>query len=64
MTPFTDLALGAKFKYPGQKRIWVKIGYDEIAEWDEKMKDCGWTAQQICSFCESDNDVFGVVEVL
>jgi hypothetical protein len=53
--PFNDLALGTKFKYPGNDYVWVKISHSTIAAWDESMKVAHWTGQQICSFDENDD---------
>lgn len=55
ITKFSDLALGAKFTYPLESTIWVKISPRTVAQWIENMKDCGWMGQPICSFDENDN---------
>ena len=60
---FEDLALGARFNHPGSYVIWVKIGTDLVAKWDEKFKDCGWLGQSVCCFSE-DGDLSGRVYVL
>ena len=52
---FNKLALGTKFQYTNagnivKKKIWVKIGINTIAEWDESQKADNWIGQRICCF--------------
>jgi hypothetical protein len=61
---FSNLALGTRFRYTdagkiGEKRLWVKIGANTIAEWDELQKTDNWVGQQICLFTDTfDTDVY------
>lgn len=56
---FTDLALGARFKYLGQKgdRTWIKLtdeGCGLIAQYHpEYIQHPRWIGQQICSFADT-----------
>jgi len=52
--PFNCLCLGAKFKYSGSEKVWVKIGSNSIAEWDRFLVQASWAGQQICCFDETD----------
>lgn len=63
--PFNKLALGVKFRYihPHVEKTWVKIGHNEIAEWDESQAVTNWVGQQICSFAENDLEASLSVEV-
>lgn len=57
---FSALSYGAKFKYElehGQDCIYVKIGHDKVAAWDERMASSSWRAQGIYSFAGDDNDL-------
>lgn len=60
---FPELALGARFRYLKQPngRIWIKINEDGcglIAEYDVKyIVDKNWTGQQICSFCDTEDQM-------
>ena len=49
---FSDLALGTRFKYIKDNKVWVKISATTIAEWDEGEKASNWIGQQICCFNE------------
>lgn len=61
---FNKLAYGAKFQYEqGKGTVWVKIGHDEIAQWDVSKIADTWIGQQICSFSE-DGDVSKPVHLL
>jgi hypothetical protein len=57
---FSDLPLGARFRYPGSDRVWTVIDKHReregeqmsgtIAEWQPDMLAKGlWTGQSICS---------------
>lgn len=54
---FVDASLGARFRYEGQKRVWVKLSNDNcglVAEYDaENMRTPKWYGQQICSAADS-----------
>ena len=65
LVSFSCLCLGAKFKYadPGIDRVWVKIGHNEIAAWDESQLDTDWVGQQICCFADNDDKASLAVEV-
>jgi len=53
---FSKLALGTKFQYGyADKKVFVKIGSDLIAEWDESKKTDVWIGQGIYSFSEDNN---------
>ncbi|MCK4816888.1 hypothetical protein KA005_14050 [bacterium] len=60
---FRKLALGARFQYANrQKKVWVKIGANTIAEWDEDQKVDDWIGQQICCFTDTfDTDIYVIV---
>lgn len=60
---FQDLALGTKFKYTGKHKVWVKIDFFTIAEWNEDLKTSKWVGQNICCFDEN-NHIRKMVEVL
>lgn len=67
--PFSRLCLGARFQYDErthgtQDRVWVKIGHNEIAEWDRANIATNWVGQQICSFSDSDDDVSELVFIV
>ncbi len=61
--PFDKLAYGGRFRYiqnpdnptmsAACQRLWVKIGPNEIAEWDDENACTGWIGQSICCFSES-----------
>lgn len=51
---FNKLALGTKFKYAKENKVWVKIDANTIAEWDESEKASNWIGQRICCFNEND----------
>jgi len=54
--PFNVLALGTQFKYNQfDNRTFVKIGSNEIAEWDDDMITSNWIGQMIYSFDNSIN---------
>lgn len=57
--PFELLCLGARFRYDTRKvnegRVWVKIGPNEIAEWDSKHVSDRWIGQRICCFSDTDD---------
>lgn len=53
---FSELALGSLCRYPGTKKLWVKINDDIIAEWDQKKVASRWIGQQICSVAENAGD--------
>ena len=52
---FSKLALGTRFRYTKSKKIWIKIGKNLIAEWDESLKTDAWIGQQICCFSNIDD---------
>ena len=56
---FNKLALGTRFRYiDTDSRIWVKIGANTIAEWDESQKTDAWIGQRICCFTDTyDTDI-------
>ena len=57
MVPFSKLALGTRFKYDIEsvrEHAYVKIGHNEVAEWDDSKATVGWVAQGIYSFDEDD----------
>lgn len=64
---FSKLALGTRFRYIntgniGKKRLWVKIGANTIAEWDEAQKTDNWIGQRICCFTDTfDTDIDVIV---
>ncbi len=62
--PFSDLALGTRFRYnPDHSEIFVKIDNNVIAEWDEALKTDKWIGQGIFSFAGIENlDTVVVVE--
>lgn len=64
--PFKDLSLGARFLYFDGKDLgkttWVKISYNEIAEWDDSRKT-DYPFQAIAFFSEN-NDLEELVYVL
>ena len=78
--PFDSLCLGAKFRYDSRKhnpngplrvwdgpfRVWVKIGHNEIAHWDEDNLTTKWIGQQICCFSDGDDpaDLLEEVELV
>lgn len=57
-TPFSHLALGARFMYvdDAQNTIWVKIYPDLVAKWDYHEQDTSWLGQPVCSFGDSEKD--------
>lgn len=60
---FSMLALGARFRYPGRVKTYVKIGPDLVAEWDSSQIATGWTCQDVYSAAETDGHDFPVVLV-
>lgn len=73
MVSFSDLPLGARFRYPGGERVWTviekhrdKVGEPMsgvIAEWQPDMLAKGlWTGQSICSHTAGDSDCPDLVE--
>ncbi|MCP3961262.1 MAG: hypothetical protein GY719_25735 [bacterium] len=66
MTPavaaFRDLSLGARFRYRGARRVWVKLSpAGTIAEWDPRMVAARWVGQRVCSF--DDGNLGALVEI-
>lgn len=59
---FSELALGARFKYEGSEDVWVKIDVDPkdacIAKWDENLKDKAWIGQPVCSLNDDGADQY------
>jgi hypothetical protein len=55
---FNVLCLGVKFRYtnPGVDRTWVKIGHNEIAEWNASQLTTNWVGQQLCCFADDDSE--------
>lgn len=56
LVKFDSLPLGARFKYPGQDSVFVKLengGCGIVAEWDEPTLD--WPGQGIYSFADSED---------
>ena len=62
--PFADLALGTRFRYLGNRRVYVKIGHNEIAEWEESKKAIGRVTQGVYSFVDDEKEIFQPVDVL
>ncbi len=62
--PFSDLALGTRFRYnPSDEQVFVKISPTQIAKWDEDKKTDRWIGQGIYSFSDDENlDTVVVVE--
>jgi hypothetical protein len=54
---FSDLALGARFKYLGYEQVWIKINDEDcglIAEYNsEYIRHTRWIGQRICSFSDT-----------
>jgi hypothetical protein len=71
---FNVLAYGARFRYINDpdnpdkpanvSKTWVKIGPNEIAEWEDHNAATNWVGQQICSFAYNDNALNEEVEFL
>lgn len=62
---FSELALGTRFQYANrQKKVWVKIGANLIAEWDESQKTDNWACQKICCFQDREGGPPTYVNVL
>lgn len=62
ITEFNKLSFGVKFKYVGYNNIYVKIGKNEIAEWDDEKVDTGW--QQRCYCFDDYNNLEKKVEIV
>lgn len=57
---FNTLSYGAKFKYAPEHRsdqVFVKIGHDTIAAWDERLVSSSWLAQGLFSFADDETDL-------
>lgn len=58
---FSKLALGARFKYEGGDKVWVKIGVRPedgcIAQWDDELQDKRWIGQPICCLNDTGEDM-------
>ena len=52
---FDTLCLGARFRYTHDGKAWVKIGHNEIAEWDYSKVADTWVGQLICCFNDADD---------
>lgn len=51
LLPFNCLALGVRFTYPEFiHRVYVKIGHDLVAAWDEQHATASWVGQGIYTF--------------
>ena len=65
LVPFDSLPLGARFRYPGAREIWVKIENGDcgvVAAWDGIILD--YLGQRICTFEESEESrARGMVEL-
>jgi len=60
--PFSRICLGTRFrydpdKYPEVDTVWVKIGHNEIAEWDASQIDTNWVGQRICCFSDKEQEI-------
>ncbi len=56
LVTFRTLCYGAKFKYSAEEAaVWVKIGHDLIAGWDESKVTDSWIGQPVCSFSDDGN---------
>ena len=66
--PFNVLCLGALFKYPSleDSRVWVKIGHNEIAEWDVSKVADDWKGQSARSFAteEDTNSLARIIDLI
>jgi hypothetical protein len=49
---FRQLAIGARFKYPEGKKIWVKLNGGGIAEWQDSLATGSWVGQAIGIFSD------------
>lgn len=61
---FNSLAYGAKFKYEakhGTDSIFVKIGHNLVAAWDERMVSSSWVAQGLFSAVLDDSNLSMIV---
>lgn len=54
-TVFDDLALGARFRYKGSEKTYVKLSRGgTIAEWDSSQSSDRWVGQAVLSFKDRD----------
>lgn len=51
---FKRLSLGARFRYAGTSRVWVKIDAGTIALWGPDVVD--WAGQPVCSYSDGPED--------
>lgn len=58
---FNNLALGTRFKHLNEDVVWVKIGNNLIARWDEDLKACSWIGQEVCCFDDTE-DLINLLE--
>ena len=62
---FSDLALGAKFKFENHEDVWVKIDIDPkegcIAKWDNALQASGWVGQPVCSLNDNGIDQYVIL---
>ena len=63
--PFSHLAIGAKFRYlpdTDEKKVFVKIGPNTIAQWNNKMVHDRWIGQLIFCFSDQHPEVPNVLD--
>jgi len=65
LRPFSQLCLGAKFKYnsSNDRNVYVKISPDTIALWDPNNIDTNWLGQPVCAFSDG-GDLDSLVKVV
>jgi hypothetical protein len=64
LVPFYKLCLGGRFWHPEMgEHVWVKIGYNTIAECDVSQITTHWVGQKIRSFAEADSGKEFAIEV-
>jgi hypothetical protein len=69
MMPFGEAPIGARFRYPGSKKVWVKLNsYPEGPHHSGRGLICDWRGygkgfQQFCAFCDEDSGITFDTEV-
>ena len=61
---FTRLALGTRFKYRSKdQKIFVKLGFNKVAEWDNSQIETAWIGQGIFSASDGNPEDLSVIVV-
>jgi hypothetical protein len=69
MMPFGEAPIGARFRYPGSDKVWVKLNsYPEGLHHSGRGLICEWIGydkgfQQFCAFCDEDSEITFATEV-